>query len=90
MAAPGLSNRRLSDKLRFRLLNECHKILDGDDEQAKKDLLMKMCHTLLPRLNEHTGEGGERLFPKPLLAGQSNVNPTDNSNQEAPGTEEAN
>lgn len=48
----------------------------------------KFVSRLMPQ--ELTGGNGERLFPKPLLAGQSNVNPTNNSNQEAPSTEEAN
>lgn len=69
MAAPSLSNRRLSEKVRFKLLTECYRILDGKDEVAKKELLMKMCTTLLPRLNEHTGEDGEKLFPAPILGG---------------------
>jgi hypothetical protein len=48
-------------------------------------VLLKLTPTLLPRLNEHTGEDGKDLFPIPIL---SNV-PTDlsnNQNRPAPET----
>lgn len=58
MAGANLANRKLSDQLRWKLLKEANDIMDGDDKLAKKELLMKMANTILPRLNEHTGEGG--------------------------------
>jgi hypothetical protein len=48
--------------------------------EMKKQIILKLAPSLLPRLNEHTGEDGKELFPIPIL---SNMNvPTDNSNQE--------
>ena len=71
MAAPNLSSRNLSEKVRLKLLKECDKILEGTDEAAKKELLFKMCGTLLPRLNAGRDDN-ERLIPAPLLNGKSN------------------
>ena len=56
-----LNDRKLSSSVRTKLLKLAEKILDGDDEVEKKNLLYKMCNGLLPRLNEHTGADGERL-----------------------------
>lgn len=61
MAGKNFNDRKLAATIRTKLLKECDKILDGDDEAAKKELLLKMCTTLLPRLNEHSGEGGEPI-----------------------------
>lgn len=88
MAGVSLNNRKLATNVRTKLLLQCQAILDGDDEQAKKELLMKMCTTLLPRLNEHTGEDGDKLFPKPLLGGQSNGISDHNSIKKTAGTKE--
>lgn len=68
MGAPSLNNRKLADTVRTKLLKECNRILDGKDEEAKKELLLKMCTTLLPRLNELTGKDGEAL-PTPIYGG---------------------
>lgn len=64
-----LNDRKQSARVRSKLLNLVEKILDGDNEADKKELLLKMCTGLLPKLNEHTGEDGEKLFPKPILSG---------------------
>ena len=80
-----LNDRKQSARVRQKLLNLVEKILDGDNEAEKKELLLKMCTGLLPKLNEHTGEDGEKLFPKPLLGGQSHV-PSDNSIEETIST----
>lgn len=61
MAGTSLNNRKLSSDVRTKLLLQCQAILDGTDELAKKELLFKMCTTLLPRLNEHAGEDGEAI-----------------------------
>lgn len=76
-----LNDRKLAANVRRKLLKEAEKILDGKDETVKRDLLWRMCGTLLPRLQEHTGADGEKLFPAPLLAGKSNANTTNNSNE---------
>lgn len=79
-----MTSRRLSEKVRLKLLKECDRILDGDDNEAKKELLLKMCNTLLPRLNAGRDDN-ERLIPKPLLAGKSNDS-SNNGDKEIVGT----
>ena len=82
MAGVSLNNRKLATSVRTKLLKEVEKILDSGTPEEKKEILFRMCGTLLPRLNEHTGEDGEKLFPAPLLAGKSNGNNNYNGNAE--------
>lgn len=56
-----LNDRHLAARVRSKLLVLAEKILDGEDEKAKIDLLNKMCTGLLPRLNEHSGEDGSPI-----------------------------
>ena len=56
-----LNDRHQSARVRSKLLALVERILDGDDEKEKKELLYKMCGGLLPKLNEHTGEDGEAI-----------------------------
>ncbi len=89
MAAPLGNDRKLAAEIRRLTLRELEKILLGEDNDYKKQVILKLAPTVLPRLNEHTGEDGAALFPKPLLGGESNV-PNNNSNQEATEPDEAN
>jgi len=59
-----LNDRKLAANVRRKLLKEVEIILDGDDKALKKELLFKMCGTLLPRLQEHSGPDGESLVIK--------------------------
>jgi len=59
MAGNTLQDRKLAARVRGKLLSLAEKILDGDDEVAKKDLLHKMCNGLLPRINVGGGDNGE-------------------------------
>lgn len=68
-----LNDRKLAASVRTLGLRELERILKLDDCEYKREIMKKLAPTLLPRLNEHTGEDGEKLFPKPLLGGQSNV-----------------
>lgn len=61
MAGVVSNDRQLAARVRSKLLKKCEAILDGDDEELKKELLFKMCGTLLPRLNEVTGADGKDL-----------------------------
>lgn len=85
-----LNDRRLAAEVRSLSLKKLKAILEGEDNDYQRQILMKLAPSLLPRLNEHTGEDGEKLFPQPLLAGKSNVLPDNNSNNETPSTEEKN
>lgn len=67
-----LNDRKLAANVRTLALKEIEKILKSDNEVAKREMVMKLAPTLLPRLNEHTGEDGREL-PTPIYAGQSAV-----------------
>lgn len=60
MAAPKYTDRILAQNVRTLALKEIEKILqpDYEDKEFKKAVLLKIAPTLLPRLNEHTGEDG--------------------------------
>lgn len=60
MAAPKYTDRILAQNVRTLALKEIEKILqpDYEDQEFKKAVLLKIAPTLLPRLNEHTGEDG--------------------------------
>lgn len=67
---------------------------DGDVSkwsQYRRDLLMKYAPRVLPVLNAGRDDD-ERLFPQPLLGGQSivNGNTTNNSNEEVTEPQEEN
>jgi hypothetical protein len=61
-----LNDRKLAANVRTLALKEIERILLGDDEVYKKEIVLKLTPTLLPRLQEHTGEDGKEL-PQPLL-----------------------
>jgi hypothetical protein len=58
-------DRELGAKVRNLGLNQIMDVLNGDlyaeDEAFHKAVLLKLAGTLLPRLNEHTGEDGSPL-----------------------------
>lgn len=63
--APSVIDRELSKKVRNLALEEIYKVLSlpvvkmkNDDYELYKAILIKLAGTVLPRLNEHTGEGG--------------------------------
>lgn len=39
-------------------LKKIEAILLGDDEEFKKAVILKLASSILPRINEHSGEGG--------------------------------
>ncbi len=62
-------DRELASRVRTKALEDIKLILDGDEaveqwSDLKKQMLLKMSTTILPRLNEHTGEGGEAIVVK--------------------------
>ena len=61
MPSPTLNDRRLAARVRSKILQEIEKVLNGDDEVYKKELITKMATTILPRLQEVTGEDGEAI-----------------------------
>lgn len=53
-------HRRLANSVRKLALDEIAKVLDPKykDKDYQKAMLLKIAPSLLPRLNEHTGEDG--------------------------------
>jgi len=60
MAAPVANDRKLGAEVRRMALKKVRVILSDDyeDKEFQKAVLLKLTPTLLPRLNEHTGEDG--------------------------------
>jgi hypothetical protein len=56
-----LNDRKLAAEVRTLSLKLIQKYLNGDDEDFKKQLLLRITPTALPRINEHTGEDGEPI-----------------------------
>lgn len=52
------NDRELAGEVRTLTLTEIKKALLGDDEDFKKQVILKLAGTILPRLNELTGENG--------------------------------
>lgn len=81
-----LNDRLLAARVRSLALSEIQEILLQEGlTEMKKAVILKLAPSLLPRLNEHTGEDGKELFPIPILNGIS----TDNGNQEDSQPQEA-
>lgn len=89
MAGKSYNDRNLAARVRSKLLQRVEAILDGNNEAEKKELLLRMCGTLLPRLNAGRDDN-ERLNPLPLLNGKSNYDSADDSHEEVTPTEETN
>jgi hypothetical protein len=76
-----LQDRELAADVRRLALAEILAILaQSDMDDLRKQLILKLAGTVLPRLNEHTGKDGEDLFPNPIYGGTSI--PKHNSDQE--------
>lgn len=61
-----LQDRILAAKVRNKALEDIHAVLEGKKtadkfSDYKKQMLLRLATTLLPRLNEHTGADGEPL-----------------------------
>jgi hypothetical protein len=61
MAGVALNDRALGARVRRLTLKEIEKILLGDDDAYKKEIIMKLAPSILPRINEHSGENGEAI-----------------------------
>ena len=52
------NDRELAAEVRTLTLNEVKKALQGEDLEFKKAVILRLAGSILPRLNELTGEGG--------------------------------
>ena len=80
MAGIGLGDRKLGAEVRRLTLKEIQAVLLGDDKEYKKALILKLASTVLPRINEHTGETGDDGEPKPILVKFIDGSEQDNRN----------
>lgn len=55
------NDRELGARVRRLTLKQIEKILLGDDDAYKKEIIMKLAPSILPRINEHSGENGEAI-----------------------------
>ena len=70
-----LNDRKLSASVRTLALNEIKAILEQVGfTEMKKQIILKLAPTLLPRLNEHTGEDGDDLVVKVISYASDNNN----------------
>jgi len=79
MAGKSFQDRELASQVRSLALTEIKKALQGKDKKFKKEILLRLSTSILPRLNEVTGKDGEKLFPTPILA---NVPTNDSTSQD--------
>lgn len=71
----GINDRTKAAHVRNLLLDEIDKILSNfpkteEEKTYRKEIVLRMCGTLLPRLNAGRDDE-ERLFPEPLLGGKT-------------------
>lgn len=62
-----LNDRKLAAEVRSLALTEIREILLGDDNEYKRQIILKLAPAILPRLNEHTGEDGKDLPMTPTV-----------------------
>jgi hypothetical protein len=74
--APSLNDRVLAADVRKLALTDIKDVLTGklyaDDPAYKKQILLKLAPSLLPRLNEHTGEDGDPIEQRVIYLPQRN------------------
>lgn len=70
-----LNDRKLAAEVRSLALGHIKEILQPEysDKELQNAVILKLAPSLLPRLNEHTGEDGKDL-PTPILT-HMNVHP---------------
>lgn len=61
MAGIVSNDRKLGAEVRRLTLKKIQAVLEGDDEEFKKAVILKLASTVLPRINEHSGEDGEAI-----------------------------
>lgn len=66
MAGVSLNDRKLAAEVRTLSLRKIKKVLESEPEDAEgkrfqEQILLRLAPTILPRLNEHTGEDGNEL-----------------------------
>ena len=63
-------DRELAANVRKMSLDLIQKYLEGSDEEFKKQLILRLATSILPKLNEHTGADGEAIEVKQITGMQ--------------------
>lgn len=61
MAGIPSNDRELGARVRRLTLKKIEAVLNGDDEEFKKAIILKLSSSILPRINEVTGENGDAM-----------------------------
>ena len=72
-----LNDRKLAADVRTLTLRQIKKYLEDDsaeNDNYRKQLLLKLASTVLPRLNEHSGVDGEQLTVQVISYGETDHN----------------
>ena len=81
------NDRELAAEVRTLTLQEIKKILKGKQSEYKKAVVLRLAGCVLPRLNEHTGEGGGAIQVQPIYGGSTiNTLPQDNGKRQDTAT----
>lgn len=70
-----INDKKLAAEVRSLALAEIKAILEQDGlTEMKKQVILKLASTVLPRLNEHSGEGGGEIMLKTIIINKSGSN----------------
>lgn len=69
-----LVSKELTARVRKLTLLEIEKALLGEDSDFKKQVILRLAGTVLPRLMEHTGEDGGNILITQMIYGERNSN----------------
>ena len=61
MAAPKYTDRLLAQEVRTLTLKKIKEVLEHESSEFQKALLLRLAASVLPRLNEVTGENGDAM-----------------------------
>lgn len=61
MAGIPVNDRELGARVRRLTLRKIEAVLNGDDEEFKKAVILKLSSSILPRINEVSGDNGDPI-----------------------------
>jgi len=82
MAGVAIQDRKLAAKVRSLTLEKIMKVLNGEENDFQRQVLLKLAATVLPRINEHSGGEDENGKALPILFNVIGNVPSNNSNSE--------
>lgn len=70
MAGIAFNDRKLGAEVRSLTLKKIKAILEGEYDDFARAVILKLASTVLPRINEHSGEGGDAIKVTIEIAGE--------------------